>query len=90
MSTDDARMHGGNTPGLVPGRGHQHREEPVRLDGPEPGAAAARPLDGPAHDLVRGLDRNDTGSDQDSALGGHVGTRSGTASTPDDETGAAS
>ena len=88
MSTDDKRLHGGNTPGMVPGRGHQRHEEPVRLGRPEPGTAADAPVDGPTQDMVRDLDRNAADQGQDSALGGHVGTRSGTASTPDDETGA--
>jgi hypothetical protein len=40
MAQDDRRMHGGDTPGLVPGRGHEHGEEPVRLGEREPGAPA--------------------------------------------------
>jgi hypothetical protein len=40
MARDDERMHGGNTPGMVPGRGHERSEEPVRLGEREPGAPA--------------------------------------------------
>lgn len=58
MSTDDTRMHGGNTPGLVPGRGHERHEEPVRTDGTrEPGEAAPN-LDGPTEDLLRDRDES--------------------------------
>lgn len=73
MATDDKRMHGGNTPGLVPGRGHERHEAPVRLGVVEPGADDP-PLDGPAQDLIRDLN---AGGEQGSALGGHV---------PEDET----
>lgn len=82
MATDDRRMHGGNTPGMVPGRGHERHEEPVRLGQPEPGADPLPPEDGPTRDLKRDLE---SGDDQESALGGHVATRSATTPTPDDD-----
>lgn len=78
--SDDKRKHGGNTPGTVPGRGHERHEEPVRLNHPEPGE------DQPG---MKGRARNDMDDaadhEQDSALGGHVATTSGLATTPADE-----
>ena len=90
MTSDDARMHGGNTPGLVSGRKRERHEEPVDPGRPEPGASPAPPLDGPTRDMMQDLDRNEPDGERDSALGGHVGTRSGTASQTGDETGSAS
>jgi len=67
----DERMHGGDTPGLVPGRGHERHEEPVRLGDREPGAS---------NDDEAAPERD--GSD---ALGGEAAARSGTARSPEDE-----
>ena len=71
--TDDKRMHGGNTPGMVGGRGHERHEEPVRLNHPEPGE------DQPG--TTGEASATDTTSDmgdlhQPSALGGETATRS--------------
>lgn len=76
--SDDQRMHGGNTPGMAPGRGHERHEEPVRLDHPEPGDDASK----------AGTETGDTTSDmrdrhQPSALGGETATRSSTAQGKD-------
>lgn len=83
--SDDQRMHGGNTPGMVPGRGHERHEEPYtpEVDGigteQDPAKRVAHGGHGPA-----GEDRTDAPPGE-SALGGHVATRSGTAKTPKDE-----
>lgn len=71
--SDDKRMHGGNTPGMVGGRGHERHEEPVRLNHPEPGE------DQPGTTGKAAM--TDTTSDMDdlhqpSALGGGTATRS--------------
>lgn len=85
MSTDDRRMHGGNTPGLVPGRGHERHEEPVRLGRAEPGATPEAP-DGDTETLpgTRAVSQT-AGQPEDSALSGHVATRSGTAINDDEK-----
>ena len=84
MARDDQRMHGHNTPGLVPGRGHERHEEPVRLGRKEPGAKAPD-LTGDAEVPDGRIAPSAAGHDQESALGGHVATRSGTARTPRDK-----
>ena len=79
MSKDDARMHGGNTPGMVGGRGHERFEDPMRLNHPEPGE------DQPG---MKGQRREETGDmreKQPSALGGDTATTTGTNETPADE-----
>lgn len=83
MARDDQRMHGGDTPGLVPGRGHETHEEPVGSDGQEPGADAPE-LTGEAA-LPDQAGSSTTDRQQGSAPGGDVATRSGTIATPDDE-----
>ena len=83
MARDDERMHGHNTPGMVPGRGHEHAEEPVRLGEREPGSEAPKPVGDAAIPRDAGSSTEDR--EEESALGGHTATRSGTAPTPDDE-----
>lgn len=78
MAKDDIRMHGGNTPGMVGGRGHERHEEEVRLNHPEPGESTVPMAGSEETDAMR--DRH-----QPSALGGETATRSGTAPTPPDE-----
>ena len=74
--SDDQRKHGGTTPGMVPGRGHERHEEPVRLNHPEPGEERSG-MKGKARD-----DMDPSGDHgQDSALGGHVATTGGTGET---------
>ena len=80
MSKDDTRKHGGNTPGMVGGRGHERHEEPVRLNHPEPGEEQPGMKGQPVDTTSDVHDRH-----QPSALGGETATRSGTARTPEDE-----
>ncbi len=80
MAKDDQRMHGGDTPGLVPGRGHERHEEPVRLGDREPGETDMAMTDTDAEEPGSTRDRS-----QESALGGDVATRSSTAPTPPNE-----
>ena len=80
--TDDKRMHGGNTPGMVGGRGRERHEEPVRLNHPEPGE------DQPG--TTGKAEMTDTTSDmedlhQPSALGGETATRSAKERSSDDD-----
>lgn len=82
MADSDRRMHEGRTPGLVPGRGHEHHEDPV-TDADAIGTPAPPP---------RSTDQSETEEagttvdrEQASALGGETATRSGTAPTPEDE-----
>ena len=82
MARDDRRMHGGNTPGLVPGRGHERREEPVRLGEREPGT---EPPDLTGDAAMPEETGSTTDRHQPSVLGGDVATRSGTAHTSEDE-----
>ncbi len=79
MSKDDPRMHGGNTPGMVGGRGHERFEDPVQLNHPEPGA------DQPGMKGRREEETGDMGKPQPSALGGETATTTGNAETPEDE-----
>lgn len=74
---DDQRMHGGDTPGEVPGRGHEHHEEP--MDGMTPGSRSPAPADGGSGNADM-RDRH-----QPSTLGSETATRSGTSETPPDE-----
>jgi len=62
-------MHQGSKPGMVPGRGQERHEEPVRLDRDAPGAPPASTGDDSQTETTRD-------SDQPSALGGRVATRS--------------
>lgn len=66
---DDRRMHGHDTPGLVPGRGHERHEEEVRLNHPEPGEEQPPAVHDDTTDDMR--DRH-----QPSALGDETATRS--------------
>ncbi len=84
MARDDQRMHGGNTPGMVPGRGHERQEDPVRLDTREPGTGTPDLTGDAAVPPGRAVSSTEERT-QDSALGGHTATRSGTARTPADE-----
>lgn len=83
--SDDQRMHGGNTTGLEPGRGHERREQPYTPEADaigteqDPRARVAHGGHGPANE-----DRTDAPPGE-SALGGDVATRSGTGETPADE-----
>lgn len=83
--TDDKRMHGGNTPGMVGGRGHERHEDPVRLNHPEPGEGQPG-----TPGSVGG--RLDTTSDmrdrhQPSTLGSETATRSVEAGAEGDDQG---
>ena len=79
MSKDNARMHGGNTPGMVSGRGHERHEDPVRLNHPESGE------DQPGMKGQRVEETGEMRKAQPSALGGHTATTTGTEQTPKDE-----
>ena len=68
--SDDQRMHGGNTPGMTGGRGHERHEEPVRLNHDEPGEDQPKSEAGDTTSDMR--DRH-----QPSALGSETSTRSG-------------
>lgn len=71
---DDRRMHEGDKPGLVAGRGRERHEEPVRLDNAAPGEELVTP---------EGL-RREQGEREPaarSAPGGHVAPRSDPAIT---------
>ena len=75
MAHDDRRMHEGRSRSEGDGhRGHEHFEE-TRSDNDRIGAGEQPPQDG-AGDDIRNVDST-TDREQDSALGGHVGTRSG-------------
>lgn len=84
MARDDQRMHGGNTPGLVPGRGHERHEDPV-TEADRIGAGEDADRRGTNDDLPSKAGEDVTGGAPASALGGEVATRSGTQETPDDE-----
>lgn len=71
---DDQRMHGGGTPGMVGGRGHERHEEPVRLDHPEPGEDQPGKTGHKPDPLDTTADMDDL--HQPSALGGETATRS--------------
>ncbi len=84
----DRRMHQGDKPGFGAKRGHERHEEPYAPDADrigteqDPAARVAHGGHGPA-----GVDRTDAPPGE-SALGGHVATRSGTAETREkDKTG---
>lgn len=81
MSKDDPRKHGGNTPGMVPGRGHEHFEDEVRLNHREPGEDQPGTTGGRTHDSTDDV----TDRHQPSALGGHTATTTGREKTPADE-----
>jgi hypothetical protein len=74
MAHDDRRMHEGRSrSGDERHRGHEHHED-ARSENDRIGAGDDTPQDG-AVDDIRDVDST-TDRDQDSALGGHVGTRS--------------
>ena len=73
MAKDDIRMHGGNTPGMNPGRGHERHEDPV-ASGDAIGTEPEMPRDGDQRDAEAAGSTTDR--EQDSALGGHTATRS--------------
>ena len=75
MAHDDRRMHEGRSRSEGGGhRGHEHHEDAVSAND-RIGTADDTPQDGPVDD-IRDVDST-TDRDQDSVLGGHVGTRSG-------------
>ena len=73
MAHDDRRMHEGRSRSEGEHRGHEHHED-VRSENDRIGAGDGTSQDG-AVDDIRDADST-TDRDQDSALGGHVGTRS--------------
>lgn len=85
--SDDRRMHEGDKPGLVGGRGHERSEQPYTPEADaigteqDPAKRVAHGGHGPA-----GVDRTDA-PPGGSALGGHVATRSGTSDRGDDRAG---
>ena len=84
MATDDRRMHEGRSRSLDDReRGHERHEEPVS-EGDRIGTRD--PEDSNAHDQAQGNAVFSTNeAEQESTLGGHVGTRSGLAETPAEE-----
>ena len=74
MAHDDRRMHEGRSRSEGEHRGHEHFENAVS-ENDRIGAGEQAPQDGSVDD-IRGVDST-TDREQDSALGGHVGTRSG-------------
>ncbi len=77
MSASDDRMHA-DTPGLVPGRGHERHEEPVtdadRIGLPD------EPAEGGDPDAIGST----VDHDQAAALGGDAAARSGVGELPED------
>ncbi len=84
MATDDRRMHEGRSRSLDDReRGHERHEEQMR-DSDRIGTDDQR--DSNAHHRAQGNAVFSTNeAEQESALGGHVGTRSGLQETPEDE-----
>jgi len=83
MATDDRRMHQGRSRSLDDReRGHERHEE-QRGPGDMIGSGERTPADGPTAEVEEVSSTTDR--DQESALGGHVGTRSGSAETPEDD-----
>lgn len=75
MANDDRRMHEGRSRSLdEQHRGHEHHED-VRSDNDRIGTDDDTPQDGPVDDIRDAGSTSDR--EQDSALGGHVATRSG-------------
>ncbi|MFV0622391.1 hypothetical protein ACBY01_00065 [Sphingomonas sp. ac-8] len=73
MAKDDTRMHGGNTPGMTPDRGHERHEDPV-AKGDAIGTDPGTPREGDQRDADAAGSTTDR--EQDSALGGHTATKS--------------
>jgi hypothetical protein len=83
MATDDRRMHEGRSRSLDDREPRDRGNEEPRSEGDFIGSGARAPEDGPVDDIRD--EGGPTDRDQESALGGHVATRSGTAETPEDE-----
>ena len=83
MATDDRRMHEGRSRSLDDREPRDRGNEESRSEGDAIGSGDRAPEDGAVDDI---RDRDSTlDRDQESALGGDVATRSGTAETPEDE-----
>ena len=84
MATDDRRMHEGRSRSLDDReRGHERYEEQTR-DSDRIGTGEER--DSNAHHQAQGKAASSINEpEQESALGGHVGTRSGLRETREDE-----
>ena len=83
--SDDKRMHGGDTPGMVGGRGHERHEDPVRLNHPEPGEEQPGTPGSPEGRLDSASDMRDR--HLPSALDGETATRSVEAGAEEDDQG---
>jgi hypothetical protein len=83
MATDDRRMHEGRSRSLDDREPRDRGNEEPRSEGDLIGTGERPPEDGPTDDI---RDRSGTTDrEQESALGGHVATRSGLGETPEDE-----
>ncbi|MDT8758110.1 hypothetical protein MZO42_05315 [Sphingomonas psychrotolerans] len=83
MAEDDRRMHEGRSRSLDDREPRDRGNEEPRSEGDFIGSGERPSEDGPVNDI---RDRDSTSDrEQESALGGDVATRSGTAETPEDE-----
>lgn len=83
MATDDRRMHEGRSRSLDDREPRDRANEEPRSEGDFIGSDERESEDGPVDEI---RDRDSTADrEQESALGGDVATRSGTAETPEDE-----
>ena len=83
MATDDRRMHEGRSRSLDDREPRDRGNEEPRNEGDFIGSGERTPEDRPVDDIrERG---STTDREQESALGGHVATRSGSRETPEDE-----